>query len=597
MIVTKLKPPKLSENMITAFGGINKNPNCPENFFTDTQNTSAALFPLLSTREKRAKLTTFDSKPTALHTVNGITLVIDRNLIYNGVLQFDNLSENTNKQLVSMGSLVIVFPDGYYINTLSADEIGVCSDKGFLGQKNSITDKHVGCFPCLSDSIPTVSNDAPTSPKNNDLWFNTFYYPNVLNIYSETNKGWVAIAPTHICIKVDGISDGLNIGDTIEISGASDDINGMNTIVSMGDNYIIVSGMLEIYKGFNTTSNTPFTVERSIPLLDFVCEHQNRLFGCRYGKNNKGEFVNEIYSSKLGDPKNWNSFSGLSTDSYVASCGSEGKWTGIISHMGYVVFFKENKIHRLFGTKPSNFNLYQDEYPGVKAGSEKSLCILNGTLYYHSEHGIYSYTGSSPTCVSSAFGEERFSDAVGCIYKNTYYVCMKDKNNQSSLFTYDTEKQLWHREDNSDYYIMSAYDGNILGIKKTKNEYALDVLKSSQIPEFCKTLYCNTTEYENALDWYVISGKIGLSIDECKFINRIKIRLEADLTSAVSVYIQLDSNGIWEDCGSITSNKLSPCSFDIIPPRCDHFHIKITGNGHCKIYSITKIIEHASEVV
>lgn len=597
MIPKKLIPPNLSENMITAFGGINKTPSCPENCFFDTQNTSSSLFPLLSTREKRVHLHSFDQVPSALHTVNGITLVIGCSVYYNGVLQFDALLPNTKKQIVSMGSNIIIFPDGFFFNTLSTDQNGVCSEKGFLAQKNTVGSSSVEFIPCLFDSVPSVSSVAPADPVSNSLWLNTSTTPNVLSVYSLQNNSWSSVAPTHICIRASGIDSNLYAGDTVEISGASIDINGFNSITDIGNNYIIVSGLLDSYQTMQTSQNNVFCVERSIPVLDFVCEHQNRLFGCRYGLNSKGEFVNEIYSSKLGDPKNWNCFSGLSTDSYSSSCGSEGQWTGVISHMGYVVFFKENRIHRLFGSKPSNFTLYQDEYPGVKIGSEKSLCLLNGSLLYHSENGIYLYSGSSPTCVSSSLGNEKFSDAVSAVCNNTYYTCMTDKTGLRQLYAFDLKRNIWNREDNSDYPALSYFDGNILGIKNTDSSYSLELLFSSNIPPLCQSLYNDSLSLENNFDWFAESGKMGLSIDNFKYVNCLKIRLEADIGSSVSVFIQLDSNGSWENCGTFTSLKLSPFIFNVLPPRCDHFRIKICGRGNCKIYSFTKIIENASGVI
>ena len=105
-----------------------------------------------------------------------------------------------------------------------------------------------------------------------------------------------------------------------------------------GDDYIVVIGILDTTQ---TISNS-ITIERRMPSMDFVTESENRLWGCRYGTANNGEVVNEIYSSKLGDFKNWNCFMGLSTDSYVASCGTDGQFTGAITHLGYPLFFKEN---------------------------------------------------------------------------------------------------------------------------------------------------------------------------------------------------------------------------------------------------------------
>ena len=51
-----------------------------------------------------------------------------------------------------------------------------------------------------------------------------------------------------------------------------------------------------------------YVVTKIIPAMDYVIECGNRLWGCRYGQNNNGEFVNEIYASALGDFKTWYKF-------------------------------------------------------------------------------------------------------------------------------------------------------------------------------------------------------------------------------------------------------------------------------------------------
>ena len=596
MIVTKLKPPKIIKNTLSSFGGINKNPNCPENCFFDTLNTSSSSYPLVSTREKRKRLCTFTQKPSAIHTVNGLTLTVGNKLYYNGIEQFDGLSVSEKKQIVSMGSYVIIFPDGYYINTQTVGGLGVCVDRGYLAVTNDLVTSDVEYIPCLYDRIPTVSPTEPPTPNDTDLWLDNSSYYSKLYIYSSENGGWSPIAPTHVCIKARGIERNLNVGDNIVITRSIINVDGTKNIVAMGDGYIIVSGQIDGYTFSSCVDNPPLLVERKIPELDFVCEHQNRLFGCKYGKNENGDFVNEIYASKLGDPKNWNSFLGLSTDSYAASCGSEGKWTGICSHMGYVVFFKENKIHRLFGSKPSNFTLYQDEYDGVKLGSEGSLCLLNGSLFYHSQNGVYEYSGSAPSCVSHSLGREKYENASAGICNNIYYIALTDKNGERVLYTYDTQNRTWNKEDCQGIYLLEGCDGNLFSLSEQDGTYYLDLMLSSNVPAICRELYSETMADEEDFEWYAESGNIGLSLDGSKFVNHITLRLESNEGASVSLFTQTDQCGLWEECGHFSSKKLSKHTFDILAPRCDHFKIRLQGRGGCKIHSLTKVIESSSEV-
>ena len=598
MFFPKLKPYKLSENTISTFGGIDKNAVGIENLFFDTQNTTSAHFPLIATREKRITLTTLNGVPSALHTTNGITFVLGSSLYYNNVLQFSKLDANSKKQIVSMGSKIIIFPDNYYIDTMTLDEKGVCKDQGYLNCLTSYNLVDISISPCiLGMSYPDISDTQPQKPTDSMLWLDISSIPNKMYIYSAQSNTWSDIVPTHICITADHIHEGIKVGDGVKISGIGNGIDGQHIIANVEENLICIPGYIDRYTEISLSINETYSVERSVPVMDFVCEHQNRLFGCRYGLNAQGEFVNEIYASKLGDPTNWNVYQGLSTDSYSASCGSEGEFTGIASYMGNVLFFKENSIHRLHGTKPSNYTLYNDNYPGIKKGSSPSLCICNGSLFYHSTDGIYSYSGSSPTFISRPLGPDKFTDAVASVGKNTYFICITDKNKKRQLYVYDFIREIWHRHDSSDYLFLSKYDNNILGIKKIDNDYTLDLLFYSEMPELCKSLFFKSYLIENDFEWFTESGLIGLSFNDCKYLSKLKVRIEIDKGSSFSVYIQTDSSQKWELFDTLTTTALTSKTLHILPPRCDHFRLKFAGKGNFKLYSITKVIENAGEVV
>ena len=598
MFFPKLKPYKLSENTISTFGGIDKNAVGIENIFFDTQNTTSAHFPLISTREKRMTLSTLNGIPSALHTTNGITFVLGSSLYYNNVLQFSGLDTNSKKQIVSMGSKIIVFPDNYYIDTMTLNQKGVCNDRGYLHCLTSYNQVDISIYPCIHGMDPPyISETCPINVIDSTLWLDISSIPNKMYIYSKQSNTWSDIVPTHICIMADHIHEGVSVGDVVEISGIKEGINGTHTLAGVEECMLYIPGYIDRYMNVSLGSREFYSIKRSVPIMDFVCEHQNRLFGCRYGLNDQGKFVNEIYASKLGDPKNWNVYQGLSTDSYSASCGSEGEFTGIASYMGNVLFFKENSIHRLHGTKPSNFTLYNDNYPGIKKGSFPSLCICNGSLFYHSNDGIYSYSGSSPTFISRQLGFDKFTDAVASVGKNMYFICITDKNQNRQLYVYDFIREIWHRHDSSDYLFLSKYDNNILGIKNFENSYTLELLLSSEIPELCQSLFSNSMTIENNFDWYTESGLIGLSFDDCKYLNKLKIRVEIEKDSSFSVYVQTDSTQNWELFETFTTTKLTSKTLHILPPRCDHFKLKFAGKGNFKLYSITKVIENAGEVV
>ena len=90
--------------------------------------------------------------------------------------------------------------------------------------------------------------------------------------------------------------------------------------------------------------STPVRMERRVPDLDYVTECDNRVWGCSSKEN-------VIYACRLGDPTNWFSYRGIAADSYAVTVGSDGAFTGAATCMGYALFFKENTLHKLYGSK------------------------------------------------------------------------------------------------------------------------------------------------------------------------------------------------------------------------------------------------------
>ncbi len=596
MYFPTLKPPKTTESVIKAFGGIDTTPSCPENCFRDMKNTSSCSFPLLSTRPKRLRLSEFSTPPTALHTVNGITCTVGNSLYHNGVLQYDGLSTDTEKQLVSMGSAVIVFPDGYYINTLHVDKNGICDEKGSIVSDMTYgNNTTVSIFPCEKGLPMPVMSATPPDPAENTLWLDLNEQHPPLKKYFEKYSVWEVVTTDCCCIEIEEIDSYFTPGDSIEIRGLDFYINGTTTVLYTEKNRLILDCPYDNLSTFQISDSANCRIRALLPIMDYVCEHQNRLFGCRYGLDRNGNFVNEIYASRLGSPGVWRSFAGLSTDSYTASCGSEGPFTGVISHMGYVVFFKENKIHRLFGTKPSNYTLYEDSFPGVKLGSEKSLCLYNGTLYYHGKDGIYSYAGSTPTLLSQALGPITYQNAVGAVLKNKYYISLLTSSNEPVTYVYDIERNIWNKEDSSRYTHLSSFESNILGFKEDNGSYTAELVAGDEIPYYLSKFRL-TAKKEANFDWYAETSDIGFFTDDAKTLTRLNLRLQLNWGSTLRIYIMTDSSGIWKSYGSFLGGKMKTFTMNVAPPRCDHLRLKFVGKGECKIYSLTKVFEYSGEV-
>ena len=182
---------------------------------------------------------------------------------------------------------------------------------------------------------------------------------------------------------------------------------------------------------------------RRVPDLDYLTECDNRVWGCSSGEN-------VIYACKLGDPTNWFSYRKHRPPTAMAvTVGSDGSFTGAATCMGSVLFFKENTLHKLCGSKPSDFQLSSLRCRGVAKYAAESLCVINETLYYLSPEGVMAWDGSLPVKVSGMLDPSGLAGAqraAGGWLDGRYYLYLA-RDSGARLLVYDTEKGLWHQED------------------------------------------------------------------------------------------------------------------------------------------------------
>ena len=578
-----LKVLPTSRQMVDAFRGYNHNLRINSGEFFDMKNMTSDYYPVLSPRGKRGVY----SKPAspqgliakdAICYVDGADFVMGEYRIDMG-LSTD--AKDCPKHLTSMGAYVIIMPDKKYINTLDTTDFGDI-EASFV----SATDVSFELCTVNGDSYEntTISPSEPANPANLAYWIDTSTTPHTLKQYSATSGMWVSIATTYIKISATGIGAAFEQYDGVTISGIKNaklqDLNGTMAIWAKGDDFIVVVGILDAVTT-QTVADGVITVARKMPNIDFLIESGNRLWGCRYGTALNGDVVNEIYASKLGDFRNWNCYMGLSTDSYAASCGTDGQFTGAIAHLGYPLFFKENCFHKVYGNYPANFQIQDTACRGVQKGCHGSLAIVNETLFYKSRGSICAFDGSLPTEASYALGNEAYSDAVGGAHGNKYYVSMKHSDGTWHLFVYDTAKGMWHREDSLHASAFCSSKGEM---------YAIDADNRNII-----TLLGSGDAYEETVSWMVETGELGISSPDMKYISRLTVRMSMEIGAEMNIYAQYDMSDEWVHICNIRGTSLRSFSIPIRPRRCDHMKLRIIGMGSAKIYSWTKTIEQGSE--
>jgi hypothetical protein len=584
-----MRYPTLSElntdrEWLDVFKGYNHNLRIGEGEFYEMTNLSSDNYPILSPRSKRGTYAT-PSIPQgmvakdSLCYVDGGDFIIDEYRVSMGLtVDKDDEGKIIPKTLISMGAYVIIMPDKKYINTAKL------SDYGSI-EATVTTTSTVTFSLCKVDGVDyedvVMQGTAPTNPENMDLWIDTSETPHTLKQYSSTSAMWSAIATTYIKISSPGIGIPFEVNDGVTISGVESealaDINASMVVWAKGDNYIVVTGILDQV----TTQTAEVTITRKMPNMDFIIESENRLWGCRYGTAVNGEIVNEIYACKLGDFKNWNCFMGISTDSYAASVGTDGQFTGAITHLGYPLFFKENCVHKVYGNYPANYQIQTTTCRGVQKGCERSLAIVNEVLYYKARSGICAYDGSLPAEISSALGDMSYSKAVAGSLGNKYYISMLDTMGDYHLFVYDTLKGMWHREDATQATDFCNCRGDLYYIDYADNQ--IKTIKGTGVKEI------------KPIRWEAVTGVMGTDSPDKKYISRLDVRMKLEVGARVTFYAEYDSSGTYEHLFSMTGKSLQSFAVPIRPQRCDHMRLKIVGEGDAKIYSICKTVEWGSD--
>lgn len=591
MLYPIVKETKTYNLMTTEFGGYNHSLKPREGEFFDTENITTDYYPIASGRKKRGIVRRLNS-PSGMTARDSLIYADGADLYYNGKkvdgLVLSTEKEKCPKKFVSMGAYLCIFPDNLYLNTADMTDFG-SMEMSWEAEESTSVKYSI----CKGDGAEygktTVADEAPKDAENGDLWIDSSTDTHILKQYSKNMNMWVEIATVYVKIEAKGIGQRIEKGDGIRISGCKysgeneyikkqiEALNSTFTVKERGDNHIVVTGLLdETY-----TQNGGVNVTRKVPKMDYVTECQNRLWGCYYGLED-GKTVNEIFCCKLGDFKNWEVYSGISTDSFRASCGTDGVWTGAVTYLGYPLFFKENYVHKVYVSSGGAHQIVSMAIDGVQKGSDTSFAIVNDYLFYKSKTGINRFDGTQAVNISSDLGNEQYCDAVGGRLGGKYYVSMKDINKKWHLFVYDVKRGLWIREDNTMALYFADIDNELYYIDGDSNEL--------------KTINGTEGKEEDKFPWKIVFGDIGYEYFQKKYLSRFNIRMSLEEDGWAEIYTEYDSNGIWEKRGTINGTGISRTfTLPIIPRRCDHIRIKIEGSGEFKLYSISKILEIGSD--
>ena len=645
-----------SQQVTDTFGGYNHNLKIPEGEFYEMENLCGDDYPLLATRKQRNTLQAFGqnlqamvSKGDALYYIAGYDPTTKTCGFYAGDEKVMDLPNGGSRRFVSMGAYLLIWPDKVWYNT--ADGTHGNMEKMFSAAAGTYLFSETNAVsgpdgqetttlyaiwlvePCSRDgktvyttsethSVTFGSNrtvmqggityyylnsNKPSAPKNGDAYIDN--ETRTPYVYSDTEKDWVARDVPVMRLKCKGIGSGFAPEDYVKVSyvDTSTDfglLGGDNLadgtyreVLAAGDDYLVLDAYApKVTVRYYIDEAPPGVYVKAamdLPDMDYVIEAQNRLWGCKYGTVN-GKLVNEIYASALGRFDVWHKFAGVSTDSYAASVGSDGRWTGAVNYQGYPLFFKEDRMHKVYVSASGAHRIQEYTMRGVQPGGAKSLAVVNGVLFYKARDCVCAYDGSgAPTDVSEKLNLDSLSrpgstTSIAAAYRDKYYLYLQMSTPPGSrLLVLDTRRGAWYRESlpNGSITDFTEHFGSLLCAAYGIEEIAHD----NQVSELIGT-------EEGNVAWSCETGLIGYSTVEQKYVSRFNIRMSLAQDAYMDVLVQYDSDGVWHNQGRIQGVGTRTFMLPVRPRRCDHFRIRLDGIGDVRIYSFAKIFEAGSDV-
>ncbi len=519
-----------------------------------------------------------------------------------------------------MGSYICTFPDGVIYETQNTQSIPVKkveaestaqvlsiqtvikSDGAAeyvpieLGESYRVQDSQIQYY--IEDESLWVNQNTYVMlySKNNSTTFAPFEEGDTVsvNYFSIVNEGMY----THPSSK-SGIFGNKKTETNLKIIKKGTIESDSDLGITSTTDYIIAAGHLHIFYSYQHSSNgasyingsfNRAVIKRKCPDIKFACEGGNRIWAC-------SKDGHEIYASALGDPYNFYDYSGLATDSYAVNVGTHGDFTACFTFMGRPHLFKENALHIINGSYPSNAGELDgmsysvttvNDFRGVEKGSERSLAVIDNILYYKSSAGIVAFDGANTVVISDALGKEKYKNASAGARGSKYYVSMQDSSGEYHLFVYDTELGLWSREDNTHALEFINSGSELIYLNADDNSiYSVSDNNIFENEEF---------ESEEEIQWMCETGNIGYSYPNNKYLSRFQIRMQMADRAKAAFYIQYDSNGVWHRRGEMSAKGVKTHLIPIVPVRCDHMKIKIEGSGDVKLFSISRILGEGGDV-
>ncbi len=330
-------------------------------------------------------------------------------------------------------------------------------------------------------------------------------------------------------------------------------------------------------------------VAKDVPDFDFICAKDNRLWGVSNAQTNEvwnaqtqrfdSYTARVIFASALGDPTNWYAFQGVDTDSWQVAVATEGDFTALCAFGGSVCAWKENRLHRVFGSNPSEYYMSEAIFDGVAAGCARSVTVVNEVMYYVGRNNVYAYAGGKvPQAVGTPLGRP-YADAQAVAGSNgrRLYLGWKTGASASELLTFDLARGLWMREDDKTAAAFADVGGALYLLCSDGALWRLE-------------------HGDETISWSATFRPFDETKITYKHYIRVCLRLDMAEGSAVTVKVKFD-NGTEQTLLSADATRTMTKEIMLPPNRADRFTVTVSGTGNVKLRHLSREYYPGSERV
>ena len=572
---------------IITFGGLNLTQSYSQGEMSNCSGISHREFPALTQRPKSENIFGCMS-PSAVIFENKECVAADDGLYYDRK-RVGDLSVG-KKQLVTLGSKIIVFPDKMYYDTQTQEFKSLSGRVETQGAKVTFTGDTVSVPESLFvetreiDKIqfhkesPLITYASVKVDNGNVIGSelalkkateleagvillekcNKNQYRLVESVEHSDDSDMCEVTSELITTEnvIKDLFASFKVGDVVEISGCEilEKNNLSGEIIGKTDTSLtFAEGTFT--SGAETES---ITIQRKIPDFTCMCSYENRLWGCE---------GNTIYASALGDVTNFFIYKGLSTDSFTVASNSAGEFTACVPYGNSCFFFKETSCYKLYGNRPANFQITQSFGTGILKDDAKSIVNTGGKLIYKGNGGVYMFYGGTPQCISDKLGSITMENAAAGSNGRLYYLSVDTKDGREE-YVWDIEKNLWSKTGIRDVLGYASYGDTMYRLKNDGIEKILQ-------------------EADSEAEWSVTFCPFDEGYYNTKNYSRLHIRVQLFEGAYIHTEVR-DDDTEWKTINTSYGDNRKYLNIPCVVKSCHRVQLRLSGKGRSILESITR---------